>query len=427
MIPLLLPALERLGEGAARAGIASFATWELRAALRWSERAGTALSIDGGWRLERRGRAPSWRFAVGAGPAARIGALWGVPVARDLDPVGWKGACAAIEKGLRARLRSLRIAADPLCARIQQEAGGTGRLEIELHARWRAWKRGGQRPAGAEEEGARVIAEAGGPTRGVTLEWCGGGDARPPWLDRPDWVDARLAAQLAFFRTAEGGKPHRGPTPRGEGPLVLMPAAAGWWVHEMGHAALETASRTGRRERARHRLAIVDAPSEGPWPAGFAADDEGEASPPAELWGELGPRRPPDEGRRRRASVREPARGALSVPRLVDRGCRPIAWGDLPDGAPVAARVRAGRFDPAGGVILLELDGLGTVEGGVPVAGSGRAVALLDPASVWNGARLLATGPAREDSLAVCTRQGTTLPVMVGAPTVVLEPVHLYR
>lgn len=425
MNPHLLSALDRLG-GATHA---AFSTWELRGSLRWTEGGSAALAIDGGWRIERRGRAPSWRFAVGAGPAARIAALWRTPRRSDLDPGGWAAACMAIEVELRDAVRSVRRATRPLVDRLDRLGPGRHPLKIEAFGRWRAFRRTGAAAAGIEERGIRLVIGTGDPPDGGTLEWCGDARALPPWISETGGLEGRLPAigrrGAARTRRCEGPVPGDR-APAGAGPLVLLPGAAAWWVHEMAHAALEGAGRIGGA-RSAHRLAIVDDPGAGPWPAGFEVDDVGEAARPAELWSEDGPKRPADSGRRRRASVREPARPALSVTCLVSRRGRSVAWADLPDRTPVARGIRAGRFDPASGAILLELEGVGTVEGGVPVAGNARATALVKAADGWRGAHLLAAEIPSEESLAVCSRQGTALPVMVGAPTIVLEPVQLGR
>ena len=379
MNPALQLALERLADArTAAADPSSFQLWELRATLR-SDAAGrvAALAADGGWRLEWGSpRARRWRFAVGAGPGASLGRGPRLPAPRSLDPRGWSAALTAMEESLRAELRAF-----------------PGPEAVEVRLRWRAWRRGGAAPRYAEDRGVQSIP-----------------------------LDPGLSA------AADGpaGRRRDGLAEPWTGPLVLLAPAAGWWVHEMGHAALESAARIGP-VGASHGLSIVDDPASGPWPAGFAFDDAGERARAVTLWDEAGPRAPACRGRRRRASVRERAEGALSVTRLVvgGRGAG-LDWTDLPEGTPVAAAARAGRFDPPSGTIALELEGVGRVRGGRHRPGTGRAVALVDPRAGWAGLRTLGTATScGEGRFAICSRLGVTVPVMVGAPTIVLDPVQV--
>jgi len=395
MNPVLQQALERLAE--ARAGTGdppSFSLWELRATLRGEVEGGTAsvLSVasDGGWRVEWRSeRERRWGFAVGAGPGAALRAGRRTPSRSSLDPRGWSVALSAMEAALRLEFRSLLSAADVRGVARDTGSAPPARVAVEIHRRWRAWRRGGAPPRHAEDRGFHLVTEAsghGGP---------GAGSAR----------SRRCAAWT--------------------GPLVLLSPAAGWWVHEMGHAALESALRIGPAT-ASHGLAIVDDPAAGPWPAGFAIDDAGEPSRAAILWNEAGPQAPARRGRRRRPSVREAAEGALSVTRLVGDVAAGIGWSDLPEGTPVAADVRAGRYDPPTGLIALELEGVGSVRGGAHRPGSGRAVVLVEAAEGWRGLRALATDSRGADgTFATCSRLGAMVPVMVGAPTIVLDPVQV--
>lgn len=380
----LQQALERLAE--TRAGLkgpSSFQLWELRGALRVTPGRGTAtLAADGGWRLEwGPDRARRWCFAIGAGPAAALRARSATPARRSLDPAGWKAALDALGEALREEHRRLGPEAAAGC---------------EVHIRWRAWRRGAADPQAAVDRGVRV--HQPGETEGA--------DANPK--------------ERADTRDRPGG------TGRWSGPLVLLPRAAGWWVHEMGHAALESATRLAPVP-ADHGFEIIDDPRAGPWPAGFSIDDAGERARPARLWDARGPRTPAPRGRWRRPSVREAAEPALSVTRLVGsvEGSG-VAWSDLPCGTPVATAVRAGRYDPASGTIALELEGVGQVGNQPGRAGSARAVALIEPAEGWRSLRPMAAAPDEETArFAVCSRQGATVSVMVGAPTIVLDAVQV--
>ena len=395
MNPVLQQALERLAEARAGTGDSpSFSLWELRATLRGQVERGAAsvvsIASDGGWRVEwgsERDRA--WRFAVGAGPGAALGHARRTPGRRSLDPRGWTAALSGMEEALRLEFRVLMSAADIVEEAREAGSGASSRVDVEIHRRWRAWRRGDAAPRHAEDHGFRLLAGAPAPGRS---------DQPPEQAGRPG------------ART---------------GPLVLLAPAAGWWAHEMAHAALESAERIGPVP-APHGLAIVDDPAAGPWPAGFAVDDAGDPARAATLWDGAGPHATARRGRRRRPSVREAAEGALSVTRLVGHAPAGVGWSDLPEGTPVAGSVRSGRFDPPTGLIALELEGLGHVRGGAHRPGSGRAVALVEAAESWRGLRALATGPGGIDGMfATCSRLGAVVPVMVGAPTIVLDPVQV--
>jgi hypothetical protein len=393
MNPVLQQALERLAEVPADPGNPpTLLLWELRATLR-GETGGAAPSVasDGGWRAEwgsERGR--GWRFAVGAGPRASILSGRRTPGRRLLDPQGWDAAVAAMEEALRLEFRSRMPAADALAAARDRGSGPPGRVAVEIHVRWRAWRRGAAAPRHAEERGFHLTPQDSG--EGVSPAW-GLDGAVPP----KSW----------------------------SGPLVLLAPAAGWWVHEMGHAALESAPRIGPAP-ASHGLAIVDDPASGPWPAGFAVDDAGDRARAATLWDGSGPHAPARRGRRRRPSVRDTAEAALSITRLAGKAARVIEWSDLPEGTPVAAGVRAGRFDPSTGLIALELERVGEVRDGACRPVCGHAVALVPAAAGWRGLCTLPAGPWQDEAIpATCSRLGAKVPVMVGAPTIVLDPVQV--
>ncbi len=435
MTPVLQQALERLAEARAEPGDPpSLALWELRAVLRGDAGGGvTSIAADGGWRLEwGESGARRWRFAVGAGPGARFRAEGRVPSRLALDPRGWEAALSAVEEALRAELRPLQSAADELGALL----AGTGRapapVAIEIHLRWRAWRKNAAPPRVAEERGFRLL--AGAPDKGVPgapVEWSGRPGTPPPWREDRGWIGVRrvrIGPGEAF-----AGEPTPGSrAPRGAarqplartGPLVLLAPAAGWWVHEMAHAALESAARIGRVP-ARHGLSIVNDPAGGPWPAGYLIDDAGDRAAAAVLWNEAGPHPAGRQGQRRRPSVRDAAEVALSVTQLAGGAAEGVAWRDLPDGTPVAGGVLAGRYDPPSGRIALELERVGSVRDGIPVPGGGRAVAVVDAAEGWRGLRCLASEPIENGAFATCSRLGSAVPVMVGAPTIVLDPVQV--
>ncbi len=436
MNPVLQQALERLAEVRAEPGLTpSLALWELRATLRGEAGGGvTSVAADGGCRLEWGStRARGWRFAVGAGPDARLSAGGRPPGRLALDPQGWEAALSAAEEALREEFRPLMSAADELGALLAGPGGAPAPVAIEIHLRWRAWRRNTAPPRAAEDRGFRLL--AGTPTEGSPgsgVEWAGRPGALPPWRGDPDWIGGRRGRIGPTGTTATRDLRPRSRTVRGSerqpvaqtGPLVLLAPAAGWWVHEMAHAALESASRIGPVP-ARHGLSIVDDPAAGPWPAGFPVDDAGDRAAAAVLWDEAGPHAAVRRGRRRRPSVRDAAEAALSVTRLAGGGGAALDWSDLPEGTPVAAGVKAGRFDPPTGRIALELERVGCVREGIPAPGTGRAVALIDAAAGWHGLRQLASAPVETGVLAACSRIGSVVPVMVGAPTIVLDPVQV--
>jgi hypothetical protein len=425
MNPALEQAIERLDALCPGPDdLPALALWELRGTLRGE---GLPLAADGGWRLElgtRRGLA--WRFAVGAGPAAALPSGRRTPSRPALDPTGWRAALKALEADLSEEMLRLRSETAPLAAGLARSSAAACRTRLECHVRWRAWRCGRAAPRAAIERGVRVVIEPGDgarPGEPGAIEWVGPAGGSPPWRGDPaGWLSARrMDRRVEPEPAARGGAAVCAP-----GPLVLLPAAAAWWTHEMGHAALETARRIGP-VRTAHGLSIVDDPASGPWPAGFAVDDAGRPARAAVLWDADGPRVPAASGRRRRPSVRDAAERALAVTRLTGGTRNGARWGELPDGTPVAASVRAGRFDPPTGTIVLELAGVGRVAQGRPLAGSGRAVVAVDAAAGWQGVRRLADGPLADPILAACSRIGATVPVMVGAPTIVLDPVQVVR
>jgi hypothetical protein len=252
------------------------------------------------------------------------------------------------------------------------------------------------------ESGVRIwLAAEDEPPR---LLWVGSGERQPPWMRGEG-----LPADSEGFPAA--GLPRRALSRERGGRVVLLPAAAAWWVHEMGHAALE--ARGHGQPGGGGGLVVVDDPGLAPWPAGYERDDLGETGVATVLWDERGCHRPAPSGRRRRASVRQPARPSLSATRLVvDPAAVTPSLEEATD-LPVIDRVDAARFDPQRRAVYLRI----RRTGGEAVDG----VAVIRADEGWGGVRLWGDGHRNRMDLAACSRQGGLNAVMVGAPTLALE------
>lgn len=365
-----------------------FDLWEWRVCLEGS-REGVLLDrleADGGLRCERRdpltGRLENWRFLVGEN----------------------------LGEGRREVERSALELARQVC---RLPAG----LPFRLWVRGRCWRREGTEPQFRWEQGLRLRAESGGSR----CEWWVGEPGEAP---SPDEVAGRLREAAAETSAAGSGR-HSAPallTRPSRVTAVLLPPAAAWWSHEMGHAAIEGPAAVARAGTAR----IVDDPAGARWPAGFDVDDLGWPGECSVLWDAEGSHRLPSRGHGRRASIRDDAVLALSNTR-VDPGKEPaLSWDDLPAGSPVIDSVDAGRFDPLTGEVVLGVGVAGVWQGEEMMPVRARSVLLARCEEAWRGVHIVSSDRTATFELATCTRQGLMHPVMVGAPTLALEPVLLY-
>ncbi|MDQ7008046.1 MAG: hypothetical protein Q9Q40_12510 [Acidobacteriota bacterium] len=362
----------RVEGGASGVGGSGLALWEWRATLagQGSVVEAGSLRADGGWRREvassQAGTAARWEFTVG----------------EDLAESGHR-----VEEAVRA------LAAE--AAKVSE------RLAFRVWGRLRCWWSPDSGAASSWEQGLLFTLDGGGRRRDWLVE-----DVRQA-------PDADILAQAV--EDMDAAPPVTGsPVPSGwsEGPVVLEPEAAGWWVHEMAHAAMESAAIRAPNAAG---LRIVDDPGAAPWPAGFRVDDRGCPARRAVLWDAHGSASSVEPGRWRSASVRQSPQPLLSCTRLEWDPSVPRM--DPPaDGALWIRAIDAGRFDPLSGEILL-----------AGKTSTGEDVLLMcTPEQAWRRARVCRGGTRDSQQMAACSRQGLTLPVMVGAPTLVLEPLRRY-
>ncbi|RMG46055.1 MAG: hypothetical protein D6718_06165 [Acidobacteria bacterium] len=382
------------------------ALWELRASSRSD--LPEAIELDGGCRVERlpaSGIPSSWRYAVGA-PARRLPRLWS-PAAEAL-----KGR-SPLERLVIDCARDLAARA-AATARILEERTG-GRAIVRARVRARIWRRGTGPARSGLDMGVRIRLE-GDPA----IDWCGPLPEAAPWSDgaRGEFRPPRTEGPAL--------PPRAGASPRPlfrsyEGPAVLLPDAAGRFVHEMVHAAIESGEEGTTGGPAR----IVDDPPRAPWPAGFATDDCGSPAGAAVVWGSPGPRGRGRAVGRRRASIREPAVPWPSFSRL--EGGRPETGlrEPLALGLPVFPTASRGRFDTLAGEILLEVPAVYLPGPGGAARVEGPAVVTIRPEEAWVNVRVAGDEISPVPRMASCTRKGQVLAVMVGAPTIILDPVRI--
>lgn len=384
------------------AGEPALASWEWRVTVSSALAGVESVLEDGGARAERfRGPGAPLAaacFLVGGEPDDLL-ALCSTAPSRDYG------------EPLHSRARRLALSlADQettwLRELFRRQPAPAGMLRFRLWCRLRA-----------------IAREPGGPyaelAAGLRLELDRQhGDPAVLWLGAPP---SRSSAGEAISERA--GRASR-PASRAVGPplpardvsgarLLLRPSAAAWWVHEMGHAALESpAAATGSGGPG--GWVIVDDPLAAPWPAGFERDDLAQPSTRAVLWDGSGCHAPPATGRRRRPSVRQAAVPALSATRLEAVSGDDAAVGEAAgDGLPTVEAVRAARFDPATRRVYLRIRRTGgrTVDG----------VAVFRADQGWQGLQVLGASDRPPEDLAACSRQGGLNAVMVGAPTLSLE------
>ncbi len=416
-------ALEHLPSRAG--GSPLYATWEIRGVARGRGPVHETSVVDGGARVEwldpRTLEVARARFLVGAAPGA-LDLLAREEDFRFPPGVAWERAVAELSGHLAREVDRFRRTFPLLEETVRAAGPGTRHVRWEVTARARAWRRPGEEPRRELSTGFRVTVRLAAGDAFARVAWAGSEPGRAPWAgpDHRAWVE-----RLAGAREAAEARTRLAPLPPEpwEGPVVLLGSSAGWWGHEMGHAAIEGIACPG--EGNRHGLRVLDDPRQAPWPAGFEVDDAGHAARPAVLWDAEGPLPVEGPGRLRREGIRSPAVPSLACTTVEAAGHGWVDWEDLPRDVPVVLRVDSGRLDLPGGTLLLGAADVMriTPDGLRPVAGS--HLLTVGCGDGWRGARPVRNAPAVEGEQATCTRQGWMIAVMVGAPTVVLDPVRL--
>jgi len=397
----------------------SFLVWELRGALSATGASPERLEFDGGCRVER----PSCEsdgvdaaFIVAAGPGD-IGAvvagkaLGTAPAADWSNSLRWLASVMEVEF---AELRAARIALERECARSGLSACGH---RLRVYSRARAWRRPGDAPRTEIVTGLRLRCEIVSAGGGVVIDELVPAPDLFSWISRPDLFAESARRQCEFHQQFSGAQTTRSLRSY-RGPVVLASAAAGWLVHELGHAALEGAP--GKLTNSGD-VAVVDDPAAAPWPAGFTVDDAGQSASAVTLWNSAGACPDPPVGRRR-ASIRDAATPFLSFTRLIAGAESTIAA--PPRDIPVIASAHAGRFDPISGLIILAVSDVWTSSSS-GVQRGGDLTLTVAPEEVWSGLSPCGATPLPWQALARCSRLGSLIAVMVGAQTIALNSVHL--
>ncbi len=416
-------ALEHLPSRAG--GSPLYATWEIRGVARGRGPVHETSIVDGGARAEwldpASGQVTRARFLVGAAPGA-LDALARDDEFRFPPGAAWERAVAELSGHLAREVDRFRRTFPLLEETVRAAGPGARHVRWEVAARARAWRRPGEEPRSELSTGLRVTVRLAAGEAWTQVSWSGADPARVPWAGpgHRAWVE-----RLAGARDAAEARARFEPLPPvpWEGPVVLLGSAAGWWGHEMGHAAIEGFPCPGPGNP--HGLRILDDPRRAPWPAGFEVDDAGLPARAAVLWDAAGPLQVRGAGRLRREGIRSPAIPSLACTTVEAAGGGWVDWDDLPRDVPVVLRADSGRLDLFGGTLLFGAADVMRVtpEGLRPVAGN--HLLAVGCGEGWRGARPVRNAPAVEGEQATCTRQGWMIAVMVGAPTIVLDPARL--
>lgn len=370
--------------------------WEARATVRSNaHRAGLYLEIDGGARVERiepSAPGPAFRFAVGAGP---LGALELASSAVGSPMPSWDDLISQLATELiNAHHRAIH---DLAGGSQDAESLGPNDNALETLGRARVLTSPDVEPCVDVSIGHRLQSGPGQFRREPALLF--GPGTPPPRFDVDLWGLHGSSSSLSQEQV---------------GPVVLSSQAAGWAAHELGHAALENAFRLPPDLG----LQLLDDPQQAPWPAGFLIDDHGHSARRLEL--NLGA-----TASYRRPSVRDRAIPSMTFTSIVLNQHRQLRQSDLELGTIVVDSVRAGRFDSLSKLIVLEARRFYRVKADGTLGDTGHAgLVVLDEAS-WRGVMEVLEGPRYRPELALCTRAGAMNAVMVGAPTIVLEPARL--
>jgi hypothetical protein len=225
-------------------------------------------------------------------------------------------------------------------------------------------------------------------------------DEEPPPFDDLSGVEAGDPQGVEIAETA--------------GCVLLGSQAAAWAAHELAHALIEGCVAVPDRLAVR----VLDEPGSAPWPVGFAIDDVGQAASRTDLTAG-------DPPHLRRPSIRDWALPALSSTRLEVKSGKQISAASLPHGLFRIDRVRAGRFDAATRTMLLEASELYRLDtSGTATRATGNWLIVIEEEG-WRGVSEVVGLPAQPPEPALCTRVGALNAVMVGAPTITLEPARL--
>ncbi len=370
--------------------------WEARATLGTpSNRPGLHFEIDGGVRAERLtgpGGGNAFRFAVGAGPAVAIALAQGR--GRRLLP-SWDQLISLMVDELVVKHRS---AAQDLANRDAGDSEkGPNPNTLETLGRARILTGPGIEPCVEFSIGHRIRVHPDPPDRtGVALYAPG---ELPPVAETGSWIRQGSAEPLTHDCVER---------------VVLSSEVAGWAAHELGHAALEKAVRRPDQLG----IQLTDDPRRAPWPVGFQFDDHGSAARQADIG--LGVEAP-----YRRPSVRERAAPALSFTSLKVTGDHRCTRRDLDPGTIFVDSARAGRFDSATGIIVLEARRFYRIKKDGTLGDTGHSGLVMLNERSWQRVIEVADEPQAKPEPALCTRAGAVNAVMVGAPTIVLEPARL--
>lgn len=377
--------------------------WDWRGTVVLRANSAPATRIDGGVRVEC-DRTYAAAFAVGGGPADWLTLLDRSTIIEPA-PVD----AAALGRACRDRLRT---AAAPLAAWLEQVHQRFPNVlhQLEIHSSVLVLSAADQRVTSQVRDGVRWRLRAMTPGGPVDLAFGWNPQDRVPWSD-PLWEET-FRSRLKLGVQPVDSKARRGALSPGR--LVLLPPAAGWAAHELGHAALET----GVPAELASEIELVDDPRSAPHPAGFTVDDVGRPADRCCLIGGAG-----GQPAFRRSSIREAAVPAMSATALLPR--RSTSAADIDANTVAVVEARAGRYDAPSGLTVLEVPRLFRWGQGDLIAIDDRPYALLIPFAAWQRVQTVVGAPLFSAEQAVCTRVGAVNAVMVGAPTITLEPVRL--
>lgn len=404
-----------------------FATWEASGVRSWSDPARPEFAGDGGTRLirQRGGGRTEEIVEVGTGPG-RMARLRTRSEVRERSRT-WRSVVADLVRDLAEAAEVWEDARSEAAALVAGFLDLPVHCTMSMHVRSRAWSTRAGEAASECVSSAALRIEVGEGARRIVksrlFETTEGPSAATAWAAS---LAPRMRRRIDDQRRAARQRARPG---RWIGPVVFAPDAAALLAHEFGHAALEAANapegRAAREAQPANGPSVVDDPRVAPWPAGFTVDDEGRPARAVALWDAAGRTDvEPGDLARRRGAFGLPAIPSLSATWLAVSGPR-SAHALPPEGVPVVFDLQRARFDPVSRRILASAGTVGRFEAGVPVPAWSSATLVIDPDVAWTG--VFATDPASPVTrdLARCSRLGSLVAVMVGAPTIGLDPVHV--